>query len=359
MIGHRPDDRGTAPVPLRLLPPQPAGVPWPAGDWPAGELPRGAAGAELARLLDATFAEPQPATTVQTNALLIVHRGKLVAERYAPGVGRDDVQPSWSTAKSMLHAAVGILVGEGRLDLRRPAAVPEWQTAGDPRAAITLDALLHMTSGLHFCEDYVDDQVSDVIKMLFRPGAEDMAAFAASFPLDHAPDTVFNYSSGTSNIVSGIVRRAVGGNDAYLAFLRRELFDRIGMRSATPKFDRAGNWIASSFCFCTARDFARFGLLYLRDGVWADERILPAGWAAHARTPAPVQPEDDGYGYGAHWWLLDDDLQTFFASGYLGQHIFIVPPLDLIVVRLGATPVERRPHVFALARRIIDLFRDA
>ena len=365
MTGHRTEDAGAALAPLLPLPPQPAGVPWPADDWPVGELPTGASGVELARLLDATFAEPQPATTVQTNALLIVHRGRLVAERYAPGIGREDAQPSWSMAKSMLHAAVGVLVRDGTLDVRAPAPVPEWQAAGDPRAAITLDALLHMTSGLRFREDYVDEQVSDVIQMLFRQGAEDMAAFAASFPLEHAPDTAFNYSSGTSNIVSGIVARAVGAGrtarpgDAYRAFLRRALFDRIGMRSADPRFDRAGNWIASSFCFCTARDFARFGLFCLRDGVWAGERILPEGWVAYGRTPAPVQPADEEYGYGAHWWLLGDDLQTFFADGYLGQLLFLVPPLDLIVVRLGATPVERSAHVFALARRIIDLFRDA
>lgn len=352
--------RGAEDDVLIPLPSQPPDAAWPTDDWAEGEPAAGVDRAALRSILDETFATPQPATTAQTNALVVVHRGRIVAERYADGMGPGDAQPSWSMAKSILHAAVGILVRDGRLDVAEPATVPQWQTAGDARAAITLDSLLHMTSGLRFCEDYVDDQVSDVIKMLFRPGTDDTAAFAASFALDHPPDTVFNYSSGTSNIVSAEVKRIVGGGEAYAGFLRRELFDRIGMASATPRFDESGNWIASSFCFCTPRDFARFGLLYLRDGTWAGERVLPEGWVDYGRTPGPVQPaEEDGQGYGAHWWLLNDDLGTFYASGYVGQYVLVVPALDLIIVRNGNTPVERRPHVVALFRRIIDRFRSA
>lgn len=336
------------------------GTPWPAPEWQEASPPQGLDAGALTALLEETLTDPQPATTVQTNDLLVLHRGRIVAERYASGVGPRDPQPSWSMAKSMLHAVVGILVRQRRLEIGGPAAVPQWQERGDPRASITVDSLLHMTSGLHFCEDYVDGSISDVIKMLFVPGADDMGQFAASFPTDHPPDTAFNYSSGTSNIVSGIVRRIVGSGADYRAFLEQELFGPIGMTTADPRFDRSGAWIASSFCFCTPRDFARFGLLYLRDGVWKGERILPQGWVDYARTPAPVQPEDEtGEGYGAHWWLLNDDLGTFFASGYAGQYLFLVPALDLIIVRNGNTPVERRPHVVALVRRIIDLFREA
>ena len=339
------------------LPVQPEDVPWPTLEWSEAPPPDGVDRVMLDELLDATFSEPQPTTTVRTNAMLVVHRGRIVAERYAEGNGPEEPQPSWSMAKSILHATVGVLVRDGLLDVSQPAAVPEWQEPGDPRAAITLDSLLHMTSGLHFVEDYVDDKVSDVIKMLLPPGVEDTGAFAASFPLDHPPDTVSNYSSGTSNIVSAIVKRIVGPGDEYLAFLRRELFDRIGMASARPRLDASGTWIGSSFCFCTPRDFARFGLLYLRDGVWDGERILPEGWVDYARTPAPAQPDEPDRGYGAHWWLLkDDDLGSFFASGYLGQLIMLVPALDLIIVRNGNTPVERRHHVMTLVRRIIGLF---
>jgi len=340
------------------LPGQPAGVPWPTRTWPVGEPPDGVDSAALTALLDETFAEPQPAETERTHAMLVVQGGRLVAERYAPEFGPADTQPSWSMAKSMLHATVGTLVRDGRLDPATPAAVPAWQSPGDARGRITLDQLLHMTAGLHFVEDYVDDQISDVIKMLLRPGYDDMAAFAASFPADHSPDTVFNYSSGTSNIISGIVRDLVGPGDAYQRFLQRELFERLGMTSATPKFDRSGTWIASSYCFCTPRDFARFGLLYLRDGIWEGERILPAGWVEHARTHAPVQPEGE-HGYGAHWWLANDDLGTFMASGYEGQALVIVPALDLMVVRNGKTPAERGLHVWQLYERIINLFRAA
>jgi len=272
------------------LPKQPESVPWPTLAWPEAPPPDGVDRLALDELLDATFSEPQPATTVRTNELLVVHRGRIVAERYRKGVGPEDTQPSWSMAKSILHATVGVLVRDGLLDVSQRAAVPEWQEPGDPRAAITLDSLLHMTSGLRFVEDYVDDQASDVFKMLLPPDVEDTGAFAASFPLDHPPDTVSNYSSGTSNIVSAIVKRIVGPGDDYLAFLRRELFDRIGMASAKPRIDASGTWIGSSFCFCTPRDFARFGLLYLRDGVWDGERILPEGWVDYARTPAPVSP---------------------------------------------------------------------
>ena len=340
------------------LPPVPADVAFPTEAWQRADPPAGALRRGLPSLVEQAVAAPQPELESRTDALLVVHRGRIVAERYAAGFGPDDTQPSWSMAKSMLHAAVGILVRQGRLSVLNSAAVPEWAGDGDPRRAITLDQLLHMTSGLRFVEDYVDDAVSDVIKMLFRPGAEDAGAFAAAFPLEHPPDTTANYSSGTSNIVSRMIRDMVGPHDAYGHFLRTELFDRLGMASATPRFDHSGSWIASSFCSCTPRDFARFGLLYLRNGVWDGQRLLPEGWVDHARTPAPVQPTDTEYGYGAHWWLLGDDLGTFFASGYLGQFAFVVPALDLIVVRNGQTPAERRQHVVALVRRIIDTFRD-
>jgi len=347
-------------IPLVPLPAQPADLPFPTDGWTFAEPPPQALERGLASLLDTTITEPQPETTVRTDALLVAYRGRIVAERYRGDITAHDTQPSWSMAKSILHGAVGVLVREGKLDVAAPAAVPEWQHADDPRRAITLDSLLHMTPGLRFAEDYVDAGGSDVIKMLFSPGADDTGGFAANFPLDHPPDTVSNYSSGTSNIVSRLVRNIVGAGADYEAFLRREVFDPIGMRTATPRFDRSGTWIGSSFCFATPRDFAKYGLLYMRDGVWDGQRILPEGWVDYARTPAPAQPADSPHGYGAHWWLLkDDDLGTFFASGYVGQNIYVVPALDLIIVRHGDTPAERRHHLTALARQVIDCFRGA
>lgn len=334
------------------LPPQPAGVRFPTISWERASAPPA-----VDALLDEMFAEPQPAAMTRTDAVVVVHGGRIVEERYRAGLTANDTLPSWSMAKSILHAAVGVLVGEGRLDVSAPAAVPEWRSPDDPRSAITLNDLLQMVPGLKFAEDYVRDDVSDVIKMLFRPGADDTGAFAANFPLIAPPGTVSNYSSGTSNIISRIVRDMVGRDEAYAAFLRRAIFDRIGMTTATPKFDRSGTWIGSSYCFATAQDFARFGLLYLRDGVWDGARILPDGWVDYARTPAPAQPTDSPRGYGAHWWLLDHDpYGTFFASGYLGQYIFVVPALDLVVVRSGETATERRPHVVEHLRRVFDAF---
>ena len=339
--------------PLAPLPSQRADVPWPDGDWPRGALPASSAG-RVTAILDTAFADPQPETTAVTADIVIVHRGLLVAERYSPGNAARDTQKSWSMAKSMFHAVAGILVRDKRLDVNIRARVPEWR--GDERAQITIDQLLHMTSGLRFGEDYVAGD-SDVNRMLHNPGVPDTGAFAASFQLDYPPDTVFNYSSGTTNIISRIVRDLIGGGEAYRGFLQRELFDRIGMRSATPRFDASGTWVASSYCYCSPQDFARFGLLYSRDGMWRDARVLPEGWVDYARTPAPVQPADEASGYGAHWWLEPDDLGTFFAAGYAGQYIFIVPALDLIIVRNGDTQTERRPHVRRLIRELIDAFR--
>ncbi len=221
----------------------------------------------------------------ETFAVLVVHGGQVVAERYQGALEHFDRPPtpvtaetpllSWSMAKSMLHAVVGLLVGDGRLDLDAPADVPEWSDPGDPRHAITLRQLLAMRDGLAFVEDYVDDRVSDVMHMLFGEGQSDMAHFAADRPLAAPPGTRFNYSSGTSNIISGVVARTVGPGESYARFLHGRLFGPIGMKSADPEFDEAGTWVASSYLHATAQDYARFGLLYLRDGMWDGTRLLP------------------------------------------------------------------------------------
>ena len=296
---------------LVALPPQAPGVAWPTDDWPEGELPPGV---DLAPLLDEAFDDDGP--LAQTYAVVVVHGGRVVAERYQGALEHFDRPPtpvtpetpllSWSMAKSMLHAVVGLLVGDGRLDLDAPAAVPEWADPGDPRHAITLRQLLAMRDGLAFVEDYVDDRVSDVMHMLFGEGQPDMAHFAADRPLAAPPGTRFNYSSGTSNVISGVVARTVGPGESYARFLHGRLFGPIAMTSADPEFDEAGTWVASSYVRATARDFARFGLLYLRDGVWDGARLLPPGWVDYARTWTSVDPEDDNP-YGAHWYGVAGD----------------------------------------------------
>lgn len=335
------------------LPPQPADVPWPTVDWPVGD-----ANPAVDALVDEVFTDTEQFGT--TYAALVVVGGRVIAERYGGEIthwdGPDEpVTPdtkllSWSMAKSVLHAAVGILVGEKLLDPDAPAPVPAW--AGDERSAITLQQLLEMRDGLKWAEDYVDANVSDVIEMLFGAGTADVAGYATARPLAHEPGKVFNYSSGTSNIVARIVGDAVGDT---AAFLRQRVFDPIGMTSAEARVDDAGTFVGSSFVYATARDWARFGLLHLRDGEWDATRVLPEGWVDHGRTLR--SRDDDGSGYGAHWWVVDDDLGTFRASGYEGQMVAICPALDALVVRLGNTPEAIKPNLFAWRDRALDAVR--
>lgn len=308
--------------------------------------------------VDAIF--DRPADQGISLAMVVVHRGQVVAERYGTQPANDfepetEIGPgstliSWSTAKSMVHAACGILVADGLLDLEAPAPVPEW--AGTDKERITLVDLLEMRPGLRFVEDYVDGELSHCLSMLFGDGAADHAAYAAALPLDHEPGTVWNYSSGTTNIICRILGDIVGGGrEGMEAFLRDRLFGPAGMMSAIPKFDDAGTWVGSSYVYATARDFARFGELYRHDGVTADgERILPEGWADHGRTFAAHEPVDgvaSGFDYGRHWWMWPDHPGSIAAHGYEGQYVVVIPGRELTVVHLGKTPVEQRPHVVA------------
>jgi CubicO group peptidase (beta-lactamase class C family) len=301
-----------------------------------------------------------------TLAVAVLHRGELVAEGYGvapdtpfgPGgpVTPDTTLTSWSMAKSITHAAIGILVGDGRLDPAAPAPVPSW--AGTEKAAITLQDLLEMRPGLRFVEDYVDGSISHCIDMLFGAGKDDVAAYAAALPLDHPPGTVWNYSSGTTNIVARILGDALapdaadGGEAAVRQFLHDRLFGPLGMSSATPRFDAAGTFVGSSYVYATARDFARFGQLYLQDGMWDGQRILPEGWVAHAAREVAVDPES-GFGYGAHWWLWRDLPGVIAAHGYEGQYTVAVPDRDLVLVHLGKWDAADRPAVVRALREMV------
>ncbi len=279
----------------------------------------------------------------RTDALLVQRGGEVVLERYGADVDASTTLRSWSMAKSMLHACVGMLVADGRLDLDAPAPVAAWSDPDDPRHGITLRNLLEMRPGLQWSEVYAPEVGSDVVEMLFGREWEpqpDVAAFAAAKPLATQPGSTFVYSSGTSNIVSGIVRDVVGAGDPYLAFLRERLFGPLGMTSADPRFDDAGTWIASSYCFCTARDFASFGQLYLDGGVRDGVRLLPARWVATAATT--VSQDEVGDRHSMHWWQMWADRfpGSCNAAGYEGQLIAVVPSLDLVAVRLGQTEAE-------------------
>ena len=342
---------------LPSLPEQPAGVPWPTEGWPIGAL----SPVEQQRVedtLDHAFDATGVAEIGETHALVVIQGGRLVVERYADGIGPQTTHPSWSKAKSITHALTGMLVGDGLIDIQAPVGAPEWSAPDDPRRALTLDHLLHMSSGLKFNEIYLPDQGSDVIDMLFGPGKGDVAAFAAGFPLIHEPGAHFAYSSGTTNIVSRRLGQAVGAKDAaFEAFMHERLFNPLGMKSPLPKFDAAGTFIGSSFCYCTAQDFARFGLLYLRDGIWDGRRLLPEGWVDYARTPTYQQPDCAEGPYGAHWWLGVGGPGSFSANGFEGQFTVVVPDLDMVVVRHGKTPLELKDPLAAWMTSFVDGFR--
>ncbi len=358
--------------PLRPLPAQPDGVLWPTAIWPTRPIEDG----EVDRLVGELFADPTPEAFGHTHALVVVQGGEVVVERYGTwfaselhqlagaatgAVTADDTHISWSMAKSVLHAVCGLLAGDDRLSLDDPPQVPAWSAPDDPRRTITFDHLLQMRPGLQWLEEYYDlsgDALPDVVTMLYDPEASlDMAGFAAGFPLVHEPGSpeAYRYSSGTSNIIAAAAQRIIGGGEAGMrSFLAERLFSLLGMESADPRFDAAGTFIASSYLYATALDFARFGLLYLRDGIWAGERLLPDGWVDHGRRVRSRAPDDEHW-YGAHWWADDDEWGTFLADGFEGQRIYCIPALDLVLVRLGKTHADHTPtldaHLKAIAAR--------
>jgi hypothetical protein len=331
-------------------PTNPETVPWPTGDLlPSDPLPANVDQAKLEAALDKVFSEPNPKHLKRTRAALVAYDGRILAERYAPGIHKDTRLISWSIAKSFTNALVGILVGQGRLNIKDPAPVPEWRSPNDPRHAITTDQLLRMSGGLEWYEAYAEHPVSDVNVMLFTK--PDMAGFAAAKPLAAPPDTKWEYSTGTTMIINRIIRQAIGNQEEYWAFPRRELFNKIGMRSAVIESDASGTFTAGSGIYVCARDYARFGLLYLQDGVWQGERILPEGWVLYTTTATPTNKGGD---YGAQFWLNKGDPNDpakrpypklpqgmFLAEGYQGQMIAMIPSRKLVVVRLGMTFDDR------------------
>jgi hypothetical protein len=323
--------------------------------WPNGEavnlgaLPPTINADALRAAVDAAFDAPEPARSRRTRAVVIVHDGRIVAERYAPGFSADTALLGWSLTKTATNALVGILVREGRLTLDRQAPVAEWRGGGDARAAITVEQLLRMTSGLAFDENY-DDPFSDVVTMLY--GLHDMAAYAATRPLIAAPGSVWKYSTGTTNILARIVQQAAADSaTAQRSFPRRALFDRLGMSSAVLELDAAGTFGGAMSMYASARDWARLGLLYLNDGTWNRERLLPSGWVQYSLQRAT--PEASA-GFGAHLWnevthpYFNEDgprpslpPDAFHMAGHEGQLVSMVPSRKLVVVRLG---LSRKPQ---------------
>ena len=319
---------------------------------------------KLRSAVDAAFSEPDPKHLRRTRAVVVLYRGRIAAERYAPGFSAAMPLLGWSMTKSVTAVLIGTLVRDGKLSIERTRLVPEWTGAGDGRARITLDQLLRMVSGLRFRESH-GDPLEDVARMLFTRA--DAAAYAIDKPLEFAPGTHWSYSSGTSNILSRVIQLALGGSERdYLLYPRRALFDRIGMRSAVIEADASGRFLASSYMYASARDWARFGELLLQDGVWRGQRILPEGWVRYMATLTPQSPRKD---FGAHLWVkvpppFDSAVKpgprlppdAFHVVGHEGQFVSVIPSRQLVVVRLG---LSRGQHVWdhnAFLARLLEAF---
>ncbi|MGC4116534.1 MAG: serine hydrolase [Myxococcales bacterium] len=341
--------------PLVPFPAQPAEVPFPTVEWPEALA---APDSPVLQAVEQAFAEPDPKKLLRTHAVVVVHRGRIVAERYAPGITAQTRLPGWSVAKTVTATLAGILAGEGRLSLSGPTRVPFW-AAPDPRAAITLEHLLRMTSGQAWREDYYDPMRSEVLTMLLGDGRHDMAAYAEGRPLAAPPGLKFVYSCGSTVIVSKELRRALPDDAAYRDFPRKALFEPLGMKSALLESDGAGTFVGSSYFVATARDFARVGLLLLRGGAWDGRPLLTSSFVDVMRTPTPASKNGE---YGAGVWLRPNPdpeetmrgvpLDTFYASGKDGQYIVVVPSKDLVIVRLGTTPLDGR---FALGKFVASV----
>jgi CubicO group peptidase (beta-lactamase class C family) len=319
---------------------------------------------QLAAAVDRAFAEPEQSPLRHTKAVVVVKDGRVVAERYAEGYGIDTPILGFSATKSVMSALTGILVRKGALTLDQPAPIAAWRAVGDPRGAITVDHLLRHTAGLALgssLQASLGSALEPVNRMKFLES--DLAGYAESIALATPPGSAWNYNDGNTVILSHLIRNAAGGGPAdVMRFAREELFAPLGMRNVTIEFDVSGNPEGSSQMLANARDWARFGMLYLSDGVVGGKRILPEGWVKYSASPTP----NAWVGMGAGFWTnLGDSFgatyrtergwprDAFFAKGTIGQYVIIVPSERLVIVRLG-----RSPNWPPEADGVFDLVRD-
>ena len=285
----------------------------------------------LDSVLEAAIDIKETKPVKKTFAVVVVYKNSLLAEAYADEIDRNTRLLGWSMTKSLTNALLGLLVKEGKLKLNQPALVDSW--SGDSRVKITIENLMHMNSGLSWDENYFN--VSDATKMLYVVG--DMYKYAIQNQAIYPPDSVWFYSSGTANILSGIVRNTFGEDQDYYRFPRERLFSRTGMNHTLIEADASGTFVGSSYSYATARDWARFGMLYLNNGIFMGDTILLPGWVDY--TTEPVKGSDGTY--GALFWLnrskelKDVPEDMYLCDGFHGQRVFIIPSKDLVVVRLG------------------------
>ncbi|TQF31614.1 serine hydrolase [Bradyrhizobium sp. UNPA324] len=325
----------------------------------------------LAAALDRAFTEPAQPPHRRTRAVVVMKSGRVIAERYADGIGPETPLLGFSMTKSVVSALIGVLVRQGKLKLDEPAPVAAWKNPDDPRHAITVDQLLRHTAGLALgssLQASLGSAFEPINRMKFVE--TDMAAYAETIPLETAPGTAWNYHDGNMLILSRLIRNAAGGApEAALRFARRELLAPLGMRHVTLQLDGSGTIEGSSEMLATARDWARFGQLYLNDGVAGGKRILPEGWVNYSATATP----NAWVGIGAGFWTNQGDSfgakfrvehgwprDAFFAKGTIGQYTIVIPSEKLVIVRLGRSPnvPPQADGVFDLVREVVAATRE-
>lgn len=327
----------------------------------------GAPREEVARAVDTLFTDP---AVGETRAVVVMANGRIAAERYAPGYGPTTRFISWSMAKTITAAMIGLLVADGRLALDQPAPIPRWQRTGDPRAAITIRHLLQMRSGLDHTEAGPVPVESSEVRMLFLDGRDDMARWAEEQPLEADPGSAFEYSSNTTVILADIAARVLTDDSsdpetrrrAVAQYLRARLFEPLGMTSIVPEFDAAGTLIGGSLMHATARDYARFGEFLRTKGSRAGAQILPRQWVDAMVSPSPRSPQ-----YGFQTWLNrpvaesplfpDRAPHSLFALiGHMGQYVLVSPSQRLTVVRLGHSDSDQRAALMPRLADVVEIY---
>lgn len=336
VIGYSVDELKTVQLPeSKGVLVDPDTIRWPKGNLIPEKLPSGIDFSNLNEIMDTAF-DKAGEDRVKTFSLMVIYKDTIIAEKYAPGVDQDTPLMGWSMTKSVSSAFAGILNRKGLFDPGEPAGIPEW--SNDERKNVLLDNMIHMNTGLEWVENYFN--LSHITRMLYME--KDMYEFAIQSSLKDQPGDVWFYSSGTANIWSGKMKTILGDTESYLKFPGKELFNRIGMNSAVLETDPSGNFVFSSYMYATTRDWARFGSLYLNDGIFDGDTILASSWVEYTRQPASGSNGE----YGAYFWLNQGDFlpdvpeDLFYSQGFKGQYVFIIPSYDLVVVRLGYSSAE-------------------
>ncbi|MCG8506057.1 MAG: beta-lactamase family protein [Sphingomonadales bacterium] len=349
---------GRLPVSSLASSAHPDGLAWPVRAWPRAEPGDDVAKEQLMAAVDA-LASPESVVQGRVNALILVHRGQIVVERYGEGVTAGTPLYTGSIAKFFNNAVAGVMTRRGMLDVTEPAGAPEWRAPGDPRQAITFEHLLQMRSGLRWDEEYMNPN-SNAFRGYFGEGYSDVAAYVARQPLDYTPGEVQEYSSGTSTLLARQMMRKAGGKDAYLALFGQEIAKPLGITSYVLEFDLAGSPQAGMYSYISGQDLARLTYLYLRDGMWDGARILPKGWVDWSRTTpnarASVGERDVQYGAQVQTAFTSLGEDVFGHSGVGTQFAFAFPERDLVMVILSSlydfppntSAAQMVPHLFGL-----------